>query len=205
MLTFLAVLAREALLRESAKIVLAAPVGARVRAADFAPSFEGRYSDQYTATMLAKISRNCASSGTQSGHLKGRVRKVLGKPAAAAYAALLGSVAGFGGPALLASLWIGILDHSPAEVRGASQKGGEGWPPRLRAGGDVVEIEVKRTWPQHWRYPRLPTRDELLRHFERHVELPWRDDLAPEYRSGSCTMIKASNAVSADAFRSSRR
>jgi hypothetical protein len=28
----------------------------------------------------------------------------------------------------------------------------------------------------------LPTTDELLRHFERQIELPWRDDLAPEYR-----------------------
>jgi hypothetical protein len=28
----------------------------------------------------------------------------------------------------------------------------------------------------------LPTTDELLRHPERQVELPWRDDLAPEYR-----------------------
>jgi hypothetical protein len=27
----------------------------------------------------------------------------------------------------------------------------------------------------------LPTTDELLRHFERQVEFPWRDDLAPEY------------------------
>jgi hypothetical protein len=28
----------------------------------------------------------------------------------------------------------------------------------------------------------LPTTDELLRHFERQAALPWRDDLAPEYR-----------------------
>ncbi|MBV8399560.1 MAG: DUF1788 domain-containing protein [Acetobacteraceae bacterium] len=28
----------------------------------------------------------------------------------------------------------------------------------------------------------MPTTDELLRYFERQVALPWRDDLAPEYR-----------------------
>jgi hypothetical protein len=28
----------------------------------------------------------------------------------------------------------------------------------------------------------LPTTDELLRHFERQVEFPWRDDLVPECR-----------------------
>src|SRR5215831_10354068 len=38
------------------------------------------------------------------------------------------------------------------------------------------------TWPPRWRYPSLPTTDELLRHFERQIALPWRDDLAPEYR-----------------------
>ena len=28
----------------------------------------------------------------------------------------------------------------------------------------------------------MPTTEELLRHFERQAALPWRDDLAPEYR-----------------------
>jgi hypothetical protein len=81
-LALLAALAREALLRDSAEIILPALAGARVHAADFADSFEGRYSDYYTVKMLAKISRNCASSWTQSGHLRGRVRKVRRKAAA---------------------------------------------------------------------------------------------------------------------------
>jgi hypothetical protein len=148
MLALLAALARESLLRDSAEIVLAAPTGAQVRAADLAQSFAERYSEHHTAKMLSKISRNCASSWTQSGHLKGRVRKVRGKPevspAAAAYAVLLGSLAGFGGPALLASPWIVVLDRSEAEVLALLRKvEGEGLL-RLRAGGDVVEIEVRR-------------------------------------------------------------
>ena len=122
MLALLAALAREALLRESAKVVLAAPAGAPVRAKDIASSFEERHAGRYTTKMMHKISRNCASSWTQSGHLKGRVRKVRGKPevspAAAAYAVLLGSLAGFGGPALLASPWVAVLDRSNTEVLG---------------------------------------------------------------------------------------
>jgi hypothetical protein len=148
MLALLAALARELPLRESAEVVLAAPAGARVRAADIARFFEERYSGRYTAKMIGKISRNCASSWTQSGHLKGRVRKVRSKPvvspAAAAYAALLGSLAGFGGPALLASPWIAVLDRSEAEVLALLRRAeGEGLL-RLRAGGDVIEIEVRR-------------------------------------------------------------
>jgi hypothetical protein len=109
---------------------------------------EKRYYGHYTAKILAKISRNCASSWTQSGHLKGRVRKVRGKPqatpAASAYAALLGSLAGFGRPALLASPWIGVLDRSPTEVRALLRRAEEEGLLLLRVGGDVVEIEVKR-------------------------------------------------------------
>jgi hypothetical protein len=147
LLAFLAALAREAFLRESAKVVLA-PANARVGAADFTASFEERYAGHYTAKMLAKISRNCASSWTQSGHLKGRVRKVRGKPevssTAAAYAALLGSLAGFGGPALLASKWIAVLDRSKTEVLALLRKAEGDGLLRLRAVGDVIEIEVKR-------------------------------------------------------------
>jgi hypothetical protein len=147
-LALLAALAREVLLRESAEVVFAAPLASRVRAADIAGFLEDRLSGHYTLKMIGKISRNCASSWTQSGHLKGRVRKVRGKPAvspaAAAYAALLGSLAGFGGPALLASPWIGVLDRSPREVRALLRRAEGDGLLRLRAAGDVVEIEVKR-------------------------------------------------------------
>jgi hypothetical protein len=149
MLALLAALAREVLLRDSAEIVLAAPAGGPVRAADIAAVFEERYSSRYTLKMIGKISRNCASSWTQSGHLKGRVRKVRAatpavSPAAAAYAALLGSLAGFGGPALLAAPWIAVLDRSRAEVLALLRRAEADGLLRLRAGGDVVEIEVKR-------------------------------------------------------------
>jgi hypothetical protein len=148
MIGFLAALAREAFLRESAKVVLAAPANARVGAADFAASFEEGYSGHYTLKMICKISRNCASSWTQSGHLKGRVRKVRSRPGvspvATAYAALLGSLAGFGGPALLASPWITVLDRSKTEVLALLRKAEGGGLLRLRAVGDVIEIEVER-------------------------------------------------------------
>jgi hypothetical protein len=148
MLALLAALVREALLRDSAQIVLGAPAGSRVCAADFASLFEKRYPGHYTPKMFGKISRNCASTWTQSGHLKGKVRKERVRPAvspaAAAYATLLGSLAGFGGPALLASPWIAVLDRPEAEVLALLRKAvGDGLL-RLRAGGDVIEIEVRR-------------------------------------------------------------
>lgn len=76
----LGALPREALLRESAEVVFAAPPGSRLLAGDIAGFLEERYSGHYSLKMIGKISRNCASCWTQSGHLEGRVRKARGKP-----------------------------------------------------------------------------------------------------------------------------
>ena len=117
-------------------------------ASDLAALFERHYPGRYTPKMIRSLSQNCASSWTQSGHLKGKVRKQRTRPvvspAVAAYASLLGSLAGFGGPVLLASPWIGVLDRSEAEVLALLRKAEGDGLLRLRAGGDVVEIEVRR-------------------------------------------------------------
>jgi hypothetical protein len=97
-LALLVALAREVLLRDSADTIFAAPPGASVVASDLAALFERHYPGRYSQKMLRSLSQNCASSWTQSGHLKGKVRKERARPAvsptAAAYAALLGSLAG---------------------------------------------------------------------------------------------------------------
>lgn len=147
-LAILAALAREMLLRDSAEIILAAPVGALVHTPELAALFERRYPGRYTSKMVRSLSQNCASSWTQSGHLKGKVRKERSRPsvspATAAYAALLGSLAGFGGPALLACPWLAVLDRPDGEVLTLLRKAEAEGLSRLRAGGDVIEIEVRR-------------------------------------------------------------
>ena len=148
MLALLAALAREPLLRDSAEIILPERIGSVFGTANLAEFFERHYPGRYTSKMLRSLSQNCASSWTQSGHLAGKVRKVrvrpAASPAAAAYAALLGSLAGFGGPALLASPWIEVLDRSKADVLALLRKAEGDGLLRLRAGGDVIEIEVRR-------------------------------------------------------------
>jgi hypothetical protein len=57
---------------------------------------------------------------------------------------LLGSLAGFGGPVLLACPWVGILDRSEAEVLVLLRKAEADGLLRLRAGGEVIEIEIRR-------------------------------------------------------------
>jgi hypothetical protein len=186
MLALLAALAREPLVRDSAELVLPQPVGAVLNAASLVPFFERRYPGRYTSKMLRSLSQNCASSWTQAGHLKGKVRKLRAcpvvSPAVAAYAGLLGTLAGFGGrrcsprPGSRSSTARGRRS-SPCSKR---RKAKACCACARRAG--LSTSKSGATWRPRWRYPSLPTTDELLRHFERQAALPWRDDLAPEYR-----------------------
>jgi hypothetical protein len=69
---------------------------------------------------LDKVVRNTASSWTQSGHLKGRGRKirtpVVPTAATTAYALWLGYLAGLRGTALFESLWAQVLDVPVTEL-----------------------------------------------------------------------------------------
>ena len=85
---------------------------------------------------------------TQAGFLKGAVRKervrAKATPVAAAYAALLASLSGFGGSRLLESRWMDVLDQ-PTEERLVLLRQAEGLGlTRVRSAGDVLEIEVRR-------------------------------------------------------------
>ena len=77
--------------------------------------------NRLSESTLDKVVRNAASSWTQSGHLKGRGRKVRQSvtPTArsTAYALLLGYFTGTRGAALFESLWAQVLDAQPANWR----------------------------------------------------------------------------------------
>jgi hypothetical protein len=149
MLAILCSLARDPLLRESADVVLPAPLGEPVRWPRIAAAFEARHPARFSEKMRKSLSQNCASSWTQSGHLKGKIKKLRTRatPSApsAAYAALLATIAGFGGPALLGSPWLLVLDR-PLEDRLTLLRQAESQGlVRVRAAGDTVEIMVRQS------------------------------------------------------------
>jgi len=148
LLALLCALAREPLLRDSANAVLPAAAGTSVRWPDIAAKLERKHPGRYSPKMMKSLAQNCASTWTQSGHLTGKVNKrrtaVLATPETAAYAALLGALAGFGGPALLASPWMRTLDRSEAELLNLLRSAEGAGLLRLRAGGGVIEINVRR-------------------------------------------------------------
>lgn len=149
MLALLCALAREPLLRETASVVLGARPGTPIRWPDLAATVEAAYPGRYSPKMLRSLAQNCASSWTQSSHLAGKVAKrrspAIATPETAAYAALLGTVAGFGGPALLRSPWMAVLDRTEAEMLALLRRAESIGLARVRAGGGVVQIDVRQS------------------------------------------------------------
>ncbi|HZS94308.1 MAG TPA: hypothetical protein VFA78_05905, partial [Chloroflexota bacterium] len=120
MLALLCALARDPTLRDGGAAVLDAALGEQVRWPAIAAAFEAMHPGRLNEKMAKSLAQHAASSWTQAGFLKGAVRKERARaratPAAAAYAALLASLCGFGGTRLLESRWLDVLDR-PGEDR----------------------------------------------------------------------------------------
>ena len=148
MLALLCALARDPSLRDGAAAVLDAVPGTQIRWPAIAAAFEDRNPGRLGAKMAKSLAQNSASSWTQAGFLAGAARKLRVRaaptPTVAAYAALIASHCGFGGPALLESRWLDVVDR-PAEDRLSLLRQAEGLGlSRVRAAGDILEIEVQR-------------------------------------------------------------
>jgi hypothetical protein len=67
----LVALARDPLLRETAKVVLNQPVGQILERPLFEEALLAAYPSRFSEKMVRSLAQNCASSWTQSGHLEG--------------------------------------------------------------------------------------------------------------------------------------
>jgi hypothetical protein len=148
LLALLTALARDPLLRDGAAAVLDASPGEQVRWPAIAATFEAVHPGRIGEKMAKSLAQNAASSWTQSGFLKGAVRKervrIGPTPTVAAYAALLASLCGFGGQRLIDSRWLAVLDR-PCEGRLTLLRQAEGLRfVRIRSAGDVLEVDVRR-------------------------------------------------------------
>jgi len=119
-LALLLALARDPLLRASAPPVLRMRSGEELARQLMTDALTRAVGSRLSESTLDKVVRNAASSWTQSGHLRGRGRKVrqIVTPTAAttAYALLLGYLAGACGAALFESLWAQVLDDSTGQL-----------------------------------------------------------------------------------------
>ena len=106
----LVALARDPLLRETAPAIMSGSVGQRLQHPWLQDALFAAFPERFSEKTLRSLAQNCASSWTQSGHLKGAVKKqrqrVTPTPATVAFAALIATASGFGGPAILSSGWM---------------------------------------------------------------------------------------------------
>lgn len=148
LLALLLALARDPLLRTTAPPILRMRPGeelARQQLTDaLGRTVNGRLSD----STLDKVVRNAASSWTQSGHLKGRGRKIRQSvtPTAAttAFALLLGYLTGTGGAALFETFWAQVLDAPVGELMRLAMDARRLGFLDLRQSGGVIDVAFAR-------------------------------------------------------------
>ena len=144
MLALLMATARDPLLRESMPFILAISVGEAVNPFAIGQDLKKRHPGRFSPTTLHSTAKNLASTWTQGGYLRGKVKKTRTKPHAtpivAAFALILGYLCGWRGKLLLDSTWTRLLDRSPADLSAlAIEASKQGWI-NFKAAGVVVEI-----------------------------------------------------------------
>jgi len=144
LLAFMVAYARDPLLRLTLDAVLGARPGSMVLTANLDACFANRLGDRLNPSVRNKVARNAASSWTQSGHLKGRVKKLrskpVGTPACVAFAMLLGYTSGIHGRAILSTDWIRILDLTYSELMALVEAAKRQGLIEFKQLGDVVEV-----------------------------------------------------------------
>ena len=144
----LVALARDPLLRETAPAIILGSVGQSVQYPWLRDALLAAFPERFSEKTLRSLAQNCASSWTQSGHLKGAVKKlrqrVMPTPSTVAFAALIATASGFGGPAILSSSWMRILDLGPEQALDGLRRAQAIGLARVRSAGDVTEISVRQ-------------------------------------------------------------
>jgi hypothetical protein len=140
----LCALARDPLLRVSASAVLPLKTGDELSRQELTRALHAAGSDRWNDDTLDKIARNVSSSWTQSGHLRGRVRKVRQRvkpsPIVVAYAVVLGYLEGVRGNQLFRTQWAKCLDVTPDELIQLAKDAKRFGLLDLKQAGDVVEV-----------------------------------------------------------------
>ena len=144
LLALLLALARDPLLRATARAVTATPFGHEFGRQAMKDALSDVAGERLNEAILDKVVRNASSSWTQSGHLRGRGRKTRQRvdvtPAAATYALLLGFAVGYRGHSLFETPWAAILDSTPGaliEVAAAAKRLGL---IELKQSGQMIDI-----------------------------------------------------------------
>lgn len=146
-------LARDPLLMATREQVMGMAAGQLVQRSEMVAAVQGFTHDRLSAKVLDAVARNTASSWTQSGHLKGKVKKqrqsLHCQPVALALAMWLGYASGKRGKALLNTPWAAVLDCSPSGLLERAEQAKRLGLIKLSHGGGVVSIDPSGLDPLH--------------------------------------------------------
>jgi hypothetical protein len=119
-LALLLALARDPLLRITVPPIVRMRPGEELARQQLTDVLHREVGSRLSESTLDKVVRNAASSWTQSGHLKGRGRKVRQRvvptAVATAYAMFLGYLTGARGASLFQTFWAQVLDAPAGEL-----------------------------------------------------------------------------------------
>jgi len=152
LLAILLALARDPLLRTTAPAILRMQPGEELVRQELTDALTQTVGNRLNDSTLETVVQRTASSWTQAGHLRGRVRKVRQRvvPTAltTAYALFLGYLAGARGMSLFHTLWAQALDASAGELADLAMDARRlGFLDMSRSGG-VIDVSFSRLLAQ---------------------------------------------------------
>jgi hypothetical protein len=146
-------LARDPLLMATREQVMGMAAGQLVQRSEMVAAVQAFTHDRLSAKVLDAVARNTASSWTQSGHLKGKVKKLRQplqpQPVALALAIWLGYASGKRGKALLNTPWAAVLDSTTSGLLELAQQAKRLGLLKLSHGAGVVSIDPSGLDPLH--------------------------------------------------------
>lgn len=135
---------RDEVLRASFDAIANLPLGSSVTSADLTAAVAAVFGNEMSESTLGKTGRNTGACWTQTGHLAGRAKKVRtgveSRPAAIAYAAHLGHLAGGRGLGVLDNPWSQILGIAPDRTLEALRDAHTQGLLDLLVAGNVVDV-----------------------------------------------------------------
>lgn len=151
LLALLVAYSRDAVLRSTTPFILEMPEGTPFDRHELQAFVDRLEPGRFSNATLTSAAQNIAGTWTQSGHLRGRVKKtrqrVDATPASVALALLLGHVAGLRGELTFESEYVKLLDCRPGRgIELAETAAAKGWI-RLMRIGSVVELAFPRLLP----------------------------------------------------------
>jgi len=151
LLALLCAIARDPLLAATIPAVLGLPAGADFLRTPMKDALRDSVGERLNEAILDKVTRNAASSWTQSGHLEGRTLKkrkiVEATPSSVSFALFLAHKAGLRGQDLFNSAWMAILDCAPATGQQLALEAKSIGLIDLRMAGSIIDIRLDRLDP----------------------------------------------------------